>query len=77
MNNSELFKLKAKDFLVGLAVAVGAAALTWLGAALNAPGFHFVDLDTAELIRIILATGVAYLTKAFFSDEEGKVFGKV
>lgn len=77
MENSTLFSLKLRDFGKGLLIALGAAVFTSLAAALNTPGFDFSAFDFGELLRVALAAGMAYIVKNYFSDENGRLMGKI
>lgn len=75
--NSGMFKLNAKDFAKGAVVAIATAVLVYLGQKVNAPGFDFLTFDWTSLIGVTVSAFLGYLTKNFFSDESGKVFGKI
>ena len=75
--NSPLFKLHLPDWTKGLLLAITAPVLTALLSFLNTPGFSWSDLDFHLLFKVGLVAGLSYLIKNFFSDSEGKVFGKI
>lgn len=73
--NSDLFKLNITDLAKGLLVAVLAAVVTTLGHALNAPGFDFATYDWSTLMSVAMTAALAYLSKNFLSDSNGKFGG--
>lgn len=73
--NSELFKLNLTDLAKGLIVAVLAAVVTAFGHALNAPGFDFATFDWSTLMSVAVSAALAYLSKNFLSDQNGKFGG--
>jgi hypothetical protein len=73
--NSNMFKLNLQDVAKGLIVAVLAAVVTFLGNALNAPGFDFVTFDWGTLLSVAMTAGLGYLAKNFLSDTQGKFGG--
>lgn len=73
--NSTLFSLNKRDFIHGLAVAVGSAVFTSFSAALNVPGFSFSAFDWSELFRVALAAGLGFLSTRYISDENNKLGG--
>ena len=73
--NSSLFKLNLSDLAKGLVVAVLAAVVSSLGNMLNVPGFDFATLDWASLVSVGMTAGLAYLSKNFLSDADGKFGG--
>ncbi len=75
--NSTMFKLNWQDVGRGLLVTVLAAVFTWLASALSSPDFTFAGLNWAELIKIAMTAGIAYLGKNFFSTADGKFLGKI
>lgn len=75
--NSAMFSLKFQDFTKGIATAVFAAVLSWVSQALSIPGFTFDQMDWAQVWHIALYAGLAYVMKNYFSDEQGKVLGKI
>lgn len=74
---SNLFRINVGDIGRGLLVAVLAAVFVQLSTALNTPGFDFASFNWGELLRVALASALAYITKNFFSDSEGKLLGKI
>lgn len=76
-----MFKLKAGDFLKGVVFAFLVGALLPLSAAVQTPDFSITTANWHAILVLALNGGligfVSYLAKAFFSDEEGKVFGKI
>ncbi len=78
---SSMFKLKANDFVKGLVFAFLVGALLPLSAAVQTPDFSIATANWHTIMILALNGGlvgfVSYLAKTFFSDEEGKVFGKI
>lgn len=74
---SKLFKLNLKDFGKGLVVAVIAALLGALQQALETQGLNLASFDWAEILNVVEAAFLAYITKNLLSDSEGKVLGKI
>ncbi len=78
--SSEMYKLKLGDVGRGLITAVFAAIVAWLYGVVNAPDFQIdmlLSVDWGEVLKIALTSGMAYLMKNFFTDSEGKVFGRL
>lgn len=73
--NSNMFRLNSHDFVKGIVVAVLAAVVTFLGNALNAPGFDFAAFDWSTLLTVAMTAALAYLSKNFLTDTDGKVGG--
>lgn len=74
---SEFLKLNSKDFVRGLAVAVGAAVFSQLASWFNVPGFDIATADWSELIRIGVGAAIGYLSKNLLTDDRGRLFGKI
>lgn len=72
-----MFKLNAKDFAKGAVVAIVTAVIVFLGQRVNVPGFDFLTFDWSSLISVAVSAFLAYLAKNYFSDDQGKVFGKI
>ena len=77
MNTSQLGRLNARDFALGLIVAVLTGVITFLAQTINAPAFDYATFDWAQLVGIALSAGIAYLSKNLLSDDEGKVLGSL
>lgn len=75
MTNSKLFRVNYKDILKGLIVACASAVFLKLATALNVPGFSFASYDWAGLLQVAIASGVGYISKQFFSSEQGNLLG--
>lgn len=75
--NSSMFQLNGKDFAKGAAVAVLAAVFTQLSVLLSDPSFAFTSLNWEDIGRVAIAAFVAYIAKNYFSNDSGKVFGKI
>lgn len=72
--------MNVRDLLKGFVVAVIGAALAWLAAAVNKPGFElgdFLTIDWVVLGKYALTAGLAYLSKNLFSTKDGKFLGSV
>ena len=65
-----LFSVGKSDFVKGLAVAVLTAVLTAVNQSLQSGAFDWNQIGT-----IALTAFVAYLSKNFLSDEQGKIMG--
>lgn len=86
---SAQWTLNARDFLRGLAVAIGGAVLSSLivvfGGVINTQGFDLWMVDWGTLWHMTANTAVVagfgaftgYLMKNAASDESGKLFGKI
>lgn len=70
---SNLFKLNWRDFAKGAVLAVAAAVLVVVQGALanNAP------VDWNMVLKVAEGAFVSYLMKNYFSDESGKLLGKL
>lgn len=86
---SPVMTLKATDFARGLAVAVGGAVLmsviTVVGGIINTQGFDLWLVDWGTVGKMVANVATVsgfgafsgYLVKNLFSDESGKLFGKI
>ncbi len=74
-----LFKLKANDFVKGLATAVFAAIVTAVYKVVSDAGFDFFGVDYVSLGKLLVNVGgaafIGYLMKNFFSTNDGSVLG--
>lgn len=68
-----IFKLGLADVGKGLVVAVLTAVAMYLLSVLNAPGFDFATINWAEIARLALSSGLGYLVKNFFTDNQGNI----
>lgn len=75
--NSSMFKLNTADFAKGLALAVIVVVFGAVQQGLTAHGFDFAAYDWAGIGKIAVVTAVSYITKNFFSTQDGKVFGRI
>lgn len=73
MNTSELFHLNWADFSKGIIMAVIGAILTAAYQALSVGG----PISIQAMLTVGLLAGLGYIIKNFFSDDEGRVFGKI
>lgn len=74
---SELYSLVGTDYAKGMVVAMFGGAITLLAQLASVPGFQFTDISWAEVARVAVAAGLAYLAKNFVSDGNGKVLGRI
>lgn len=86
---SPIFSINLKDVGKGLATAVFAGAALAVFAVLqgvfNSPGFDLFSIDWISVAHSALNAAVigaeggftGYIMKNFFSDQDGKVFGKI
>ena len=78
---SEMYKLKIKDFVGGLVSAVIAAAFVTLAGVFQTPGFDLFSADwgaiLSNVVNVCSAVFMSSITKKFFTDQEGKTFGKI
>jgi len=68
--NSELFKLAKSDLVKALALIV---LMAFYSALSNAAGWN---IDWNDLLKVVVVGVLAYLTKNFASDSQGKLGGK-
>lgn len=78
---SNLFNLNIRDVMRGLVMAALAGAALPLLAAVQTPGFNILAVDW-HMVIVLAVNGaivgfVSYIVKRFFSDTEGKVFGRI
>ena len=74
---STLFKLNVKDFVKGLVLVVIFTGLTGLQKVLEANGLS-VSLDSfSPLADELIKAAVSYLIKNLFTDNGGKLLGKL
>lgn len=71
---SKLFTLNLSDFTKAFLFGGILAALCYIASALNIPGFDFASLN-GEIMKILSAAVLAYLTKNLITDSEGKILG--
>ncbi len=70
---SKLFDLSWRDLVKGLIMAVGSAVLTALYQAITNGG----QIDWNVIGTVGISAAVAYLIKNVFTDESGKLGGKI
>lgn len=75
--NSKMFSVNSADFAKGLALAIIAAVLTWVLQTIDTPGFSVSSIDWAEIGRIAMSAGIAYILKNYISNEDGKILGVI
>ncbi len=74
---TDLFRIGKSDFVKGLITAVLAAVFLSAGNMLQQPNFDFAAIDWQQILNVAGATFMAYISKNFLSDKEGKVLGKL
>jgi membrane protein implicated in regulation of membrane protease activity len=67
---SNYFRLNVNDFVKGLIVAVGSAALTVVQTSLQAGS---LSIDWKLVLTVSLTAAVAYLGKNLFENQDGKL----
>lgn len=79
--NTKLFSIDIKDVSKALVMAVLSGAILPVSAIIQTPGFDFATADWNTILTLALNGAVvgfvSYLTKNFFSDDQGKVFGRI
>ena len=70
---AKMFSLNWRDVVVGLLLAVAGSVLVTIQGALQSGAV----IDWALVLKVAEATFVSYLVKNFFSDESGKIGGKI
>ncbi len=68
-----IFTLNWRDFAKGLVMAVLAAVLFFLEDAIKSGS----AIDWNLVLRVAYSTGLTYLLKNYFTDQQGKLFGKL
>lgn len=74
---SNLFKLDYKDYLNGFFVTVGGAITATLLQIIMNGGINLTKTDWETVMTAAVVAGLTYLQKRFFSDEQGKLGGKL
>lgn len=74
---SGMFRLNLSDLAKGLVVAVLAAVLGALQQLVFAHGLDFASYDWSLIGTVVSTAFTSYMGKNFFSDENGKVMGKI
>lgn len=77
MNNSKFLNLKWGDIGKGLFVFVAIAVLGSLQQGLETHGINFAAYDWAGILDLAVKAAGAYIGTQLFSDENGKVLGKI
>lgn len=75
--NSLFLRLNLKDVAKGLAVSVIVVVLGMVQQSFKDHGLDVASFDWAGILDVAWKTGAAYLVKNYFSDEKGKLFGKI
>lgn len=66
---SNIFTINARDFSLGLIVAVLAAVLTTIAQMAGVPGFSFSGIDWTQIVSVACTAGASYLVKNYLSDK--------
>ena len=74
---SKLFRLNFKDVGKAIVVAVLAAIYAGLTNELTAHGLDFSSYNWMGMLDLAETAAVAYISKNFLSNDEGKFLGKV
>ena len=78
---SDLFSVDRKDLLKGVVMAIIGGAMLPVLVAVQDPSFNVMTAPWQQLAVVALNGAVmsfaTYITKNFFSDSEGKIFGKI
>lgn len=78
---SDLFKLNIRDVVHGLVMAVFSGIALPVVAIIQTPGFNIFDTNWHQIIVLAINGAiigfVTYITKKFFSDSNGAVFGRI
>lgn len=74
---SKFLNLNLQDLAKGLAISVIAVVLGAIQQMVTAHGFDFASYDWSGILTLAWQAGGLYLTKNLFSDNSGKVFGKI
>lgn len=79
--NTKLFSIDAKDVSKALVMAVLSGALLPVLAAVQTPGFDISQVQWSGILNLAINGAVlgfvSYITKNFFSDEQGRVMGRI
>lgn len=73
MKDSGFLKLQWQDFAKGLIIAVLGAVIAIVQTSIEAGNLHF---DWAAMGKTALLTGIAYIVKNLFTNNEGKFMTK-
>lgn len=78
---TNMFSINGKDVLKGLAMAALSGAILPVSLILQEPSFTVANANWALIGNLALNGAItgffAYIVKNFFSDSEGKLFGKI
>ena len=75
--NSLFLRLNLKDVAKGLSVAVIVVVLGMVQQSFKDHGLDVTAFDWAGIMDVAWKTGFAYLVKNYFSDEKGRLFGRI
>ena len=74
---SFIFRINGNDIVKGLIVAILGAVLGVIQQMLTQHGLEFALYDWGNVLNIAWGAGIAYLSKNFLSDHDGKVLGGI
>lgn len=75
--NSKFGSLNLRDLLHGFFITVLSSVLTILIQLIQNGGLNLTKEDLYQLATVAIVSGLSYLSKKLFSDENGKVVGKL
>lgn len=73
MKSAGIFKLNLLDFIKGFVVAILGAVVGLVQTSISAGDFH---LDWKAMGTAALISGIAYLTKNFFTNNKDQILAK-
>lgn len=71
---ADLFQLNYRDFVKGLLVAVLSSVLTLVYTTIQSGSLAF---DYKQILLVAVSSGLGYVLKNLFSDNQGRFLGKV
>ena len=78
---SKILRLTNRDVVKGLIMAVLTGVVLPIVAIVQTPGFDVFTVNWSSVLTLALNGAVvgfvSYMTKQFFSDSDGKLFGKL
>ena len=69
---SNLFKLGLNDAIKGLVMAVLGGVIVFVYGSLDGGA-----IDWKQVIQVAISSGLGYLIKNYFTDDSGKLLGKI
>jgi len=70
--NSTMFDLNWNDAVKGLVMAMLAGVVSFLYGAIQTG-----VIDWNQVLQVAIASGLGYILKNYFTDEQGKLLGKI